>query len=78
MHRLQVHLEEEVYQLLRQEAFARGVSISELVRRIVRRHLEAGGEEASGISLSFVGMGESVQGRLAPVSERHDEALWEA
>ncbi len=77
MHRLQVQLEEEVYQLLRQEAFVRGVSISELVRRIVRRYLEAGGGEASGVSLSFVGMGESTQGRLAPVSERHDEALWE-
>jgi len=27
---------------------------------------------------SFVGMGESEQGELAPVSERHDEALEEA
>jgi len=75
MKRTQVQLEEELYELLRQEAFERGVSISELVRSILRQHRMAGGEPQG--SLGFVGMGESEQGSLAPVSERHDEALEE-
>ncbi len=76
MKRTQVQLEEELYELLRREAFERGVSISELVRSILRQHLMAGGKPQG--SLGFVGMGESEQGSLAPVSERHDEALEEA
>ncbi len=78
MRRTQVQLDNDIYELLRQEAFNEGVSISELVRRIIRRYMEAGDRTAQAASLSFVGMGESVQGDLAPVSERHDEALWDA
>ena len=69
--RTQVQLEEELYELLRQEAFERGMPISELVRSILRQHLVAGGKPQG--SLGFVGMGESEQGSLAPISERHDE-----
>ncbi len=77
MKRTQLQLEEELYQRLRQEAFQEGISLSELVRRILRRHV--GLAERAGVvpSLGFVAMAESDQGRLAPVSERHDEALWE-
>ncbi len=78
MRRLRTDVEKEVYRPLRREAFARGVSMAELVWRIVRGHLEVGGEGASRTSLRFVGTGHSVQGRLAAVSERHDEALREA
>jgi hypothetical protein len=73
-----VQLDNDIYELLRQEAFNEGVSVSELVRRIIRRYIEAGDRTAQVESLSFVGIGESVQGDLAPVSERHDEALWDA
>jgi predicted CopG family antitoxin len=76
--RTQLQLDDDIYELLRQEAFNEGVSISELVRRIIRRHIEAGDRIAQAESLSFVSIGESVQGDLAPVSERHDEALWDA
>mgnify|MGYP000008794330 CR=1 FL=1 len=78
MRRTQLQLDDDIYELLRQEAFNEGVSISELVRRIIRRHIEAGDRIAQAESLSFVSIGESVQGDLAPVSERHDEALWDA
>lgn len=78
MRRTQLQLDDDIYDLLRQEAFNEGISISELVRRIIRRHMEAGDRVAQAQSLSFVGMGESDQGDLAPVSERHDEALWDA
>jgi hypothetical protein len=39
MRRAQVQMEEDPYELLRQEAFCQRVSVSELVRRILRRHL---------------------------------------
>jgi predicted DNA-binding ribbon-helix-helix protein len=76
MKRTQLQLEDDLYQLLRQEAFQQGVSVSELVRRILRRHLGVGEGAGAVPSLSFVGIAASDQGRLAPVSERHDEALW--
>lgn len=77
MKRTQIQLEEEeVYELLRQEALERGVSISELVRSLLRQHRMA--EERPRFPLGFVGMGKSEQGSFTPVSERHDEALEEA
>jgi len=77
MRRTQVQPEDDLYELVRQEAFQQGVSISELVRRILKRHLCGGGAAETGRTLGFVGMASSRQGRLEPVSERHDEALWE-
>ena len=43
----------------------------------VKRSVEDGREKGTE-GFSFVGMGESGQGELAPVSERHDKALEEA
>jgi predicted DNA-binding ribbon-helix-helix protein len=77
MRRTQVQIEDDLYQALRQEAFQRGISISELVRRVLKRHLWGGVAASRGRTFSFVGMARSQQGRLAPVSERHDEALWD-
>ncbi len=77
MKRTQVQLEEDTYQLLRQKAFQRGISISALLREMLREHSNVG-PKPKGKSLadfSFIAAGQSEQGALAPVSERHDEAL---
>ena len=66
MRRTQVQLDNDIYELLRQEAFNEGVSISELVRRIIRRYMEAGDRAAQVESLGFVGIGEGVQGGWRP------------
>lgn len=77
MRRTLVQLDEDTYRKLRQKAFRQERSISSLVRAMVVQGLE--GEARTkpkrvGQFLS-VGVGRSRQGRLSPVSERHDEAL---
>lgn len=51
--------------------------MSELARRLLGAALGTSPNRPPGrvADFSFVAVGESVQGRLAPVSERHDEAL---
>lgn len=77
MRRTQVQLDEPTYQLLRTKAFEEGVSMASLVREAIRAHfLQAGPKKQP--PFRFAAIGRSRQGRLKPVSERHDEALDEA
>jgi len=78
MTRTQVYLPAGQHRALRREARAAGVSMTEIVRRIVSEHLA----DRRGIEsfpketiLQFVAIGQS--GR-ADTSERHDQALDEA
>ena len=78
MKRTLVQLDEETYRKLRQQAFRLERSVSSLVREMVTKGLE--GEpvrkKPTRVSqFSSVGAGRSKQGRLSPISEKHDEAL---
>jgi hypothetical protein len=78
MRRTLVQLDETTYNRLRQQAFRQARSISSLVREMVARGLEADTvrKRRTRISqFSSVGAGRSKQGRLSPLSEKHDEAL---
>ncbi|MBI4312781.1 MAG: CopG family transcriptional regulator [Chloroflexi bacterium] len=78
MKRTQVQLDEPTYELLRTRAFQRGISMSALLREVLRQHLAASQAPLRLEDFTFIGSGESQQGDLSPVSERHDEALDEA
>jgi hypothetical protein len=78
MERTQIYIEASHLRALRREAKEAGVSVTELVRRIVAGHLN----DERGVPafkkedvLSFVALGKS---RHRTVSERHDDALDEA
>lgn len=77
MKRTQVYLDPLEHEALKRKAAEAGVSMSELVRRIVREQL--GLERSSGSPaerlMRLVAIGSS---GLADVSERHDEYLAEA
>ena len=79
MKRTQIQLDEPTYEVLRRRAFERKCSISSLVRELLAHSLRADkGEPSSSIKqFAFIGAGRSRQGKLSPVSERHDEALLE-
>lgn len=80
MKRAQIQLDERTYETLRRQAYERGCSISAVVRSALVRSLEppAPKRRLTIKGFTFVGAGRSRQGRFAPVSERHDEALAEA
>jgi hypothetical protein len=77
MRRTLIQLEEATYRRLRQAAFTRQRSVSSLVRECVDREFGTPqtSERAGPVQFASIGAGRSRQGRLAPVSERHDEAL---
>jgi len=77
MKRMQIQLDERTYEILRRQAFQKGCSLSSLIRELLVRPLGTGkaGRRASISDFTFIGAGRSRQGRLSPVSERHDEAL---
>jgi antitoxin FitA-like protein len=80
MKRTQIQLDDETHAALRRAAYEQGRSMSSLVRETLS---QAYGSKRKGAPrtpkrFSFVGSGRSDQGRLAPVSERHDEALADA
>ncbi len=77
MKRTQVQLDERTYELLRRQALQRGMSRSALVREILQQHYSARTARRRLEDFHFIGSGSSYQGRLAPISERHDEALAE-
>ncbi|HWU37399.1 MAG TPA: hypothetical protein VN203_07075, partial [Candidatus Acidoferrum sp.] len=60
--------------------FEKGCSISSYVREVLAYSLGTAKskQKPSLKDFSFIGAGRSRQGRLSPVSERHDEALAEA
>ena len=80
MRRTQIQLDEGTYEALRRKAFERGCSISSYVREVLTYSLGTGAvkQKRTLREFRFIGAGKSRQGRLAPVSERHDEALAEA
>ena len=76
MKRTQVQLDEATYEMLRAQAFERGVSMSALLREVLRKGLGPAPARRRRLrDFKFIGSGRSRQGKLAPVSERHDEAL---
>jgi len=77
MKRTQIQLDERTYEALRRRAFKKGCSMSALVRELLAHSLKMGKakKRPSIKDFTFVGAGHSRQGRLSPVSERHDEAL---
>lgn len=77
MKRTQVQLDEAAYRALKRKAFERGISMSALLRELVHGQLIPARVPRSVENFRFIGSGQSKQGRLAPVSERHDEALAE-
>jgi hypothetical protein len=77
--RTQIQLDEEVYELLRHRAFKEKKSIAGVIREIVKGDLSQSDPHPSFTvnDFAFIGAGRSKQGRLRPVSERHDEAFKE-
>ncbi len=77
--RTQIQLDERTYEALRRQAFEKGRSISSLVRELLSHALgtRKSKRRPTMKDFSFIGAGRSRQGRLSPVSERHDEALEE-
>ena len=76
MRRTQIQLDEQTYQLARRRAYQQGKSLSAVVRETLAEAL--GRAPAPRLALKdfrSVGIGRSRQGSLAPVSERHDDAL---
>lgn len=78
MVRTQIQLDEETYRAARRAAFERHVSLSAVVREALAASLPDLPRPPRGEDFAFVASGRSRQGALAPVSERHDEALEEA
>lgn len=80
MKRTQIQLDEEVYELLRHRAFKEKKSIAGVIREIVKGDMTQSDRNppSSVKDFAFIGAARSKQGRLRPVSERHDEALEEA
>jgi len=77
MKRTQVQLKERTYSAIRRLAFEKGISISAVVRELLDEALglQKASKKPVTRSFSFIGAGYSEQIDLAPVSERHDEAL---
>jgi hypothetical protein len=76
--RTQVYLKPTQHRALRRAAARQGVSMTELLRRLVDRYLarpSARPDFTKEEVMSFVGLGET--GR-SDISEQHDEALQEA
>ncbi len=80
MKRTQIELDERTYEILRRRASEKGCSNSSCLREVLAYSLgtSKGKQKPSLKDFSFIGIGRSRQGRLSPVSERHDEALAEA
>ena len=77
MRRTLIQFDEETYRALRQRAFREERSVSSLVRDLVAKGLASDTRERRTHVRQFASVraGRSRQGRLSPVSERHDEAL---
>jgi plasmid stability protein len=77
MRRTLVQLDEETYRKLRERAFQQERSVSSVVREMVAKGLGDAERRRRTRASQFlsVGAGSSKQGKLSPVSERHDDAL---
>lgn len=80
MKRTLIQFDEDTYHKLRHRAFAKKRSISSVVRELVANGLEGGKRKKFTRIEDFqsVAAGRTTQGRLAPVSEKHNEAFVEA
>jgi len=80
MKRALIQFDEDTYQKLRHRAFASNKSISYIVRELVANGLDNRTKKKFTRVSQFASVraGRSNQGRLAPVSERHDEAFADA
>jgi hypothetical protein len=80
MHRTQIQIDDRTYAAVRRRAYEEGRSLSAIVRDLLAEALDVRQPLTKRRVAEFasVGIGRSRQGRLAPVSERHDEALAEA
>jgi len=81
MRRTLIQFDPDTYQQLRQRAFREERSIASLVRELVGAGLAGRttrGRPTRINQLLSVRSGRSKQGRLSPLSERHDEALEKA
>lgn len=78
MRRIQVRTDQATCELLRSQAIERGLSPSALLSQVLAEYLAPAGSEHHFETLTFVGSASSIQGKLKPVSERHDDALAEA
>ena len=78
MKRTQVQLDEPTYELLRKKAFERCASMSAVIRDALEEYLGAAATPPRQLEdFRFIASGRRRQGKLAPISERHDEALAE-
>ncbi|HHW39759.1 MAG TPA: CopG family transcriptional regulator [Syntrophomonadaceae bacterium] len=78
MQRTQIYLRPEQHRALLEEAGRQGISLAELIRRIVEKHLAQRNitkEVSRETYLRIVGIGTSGK---TDVSERHDDYLTEA
>jgi metal-responsive CopG/Arc/MetJ family transcriptional regulator len=71
--RIQIYLDPEVHQDLKERARAEGISLSELIRRVAKDYLRK--EAAPKDYLAIVGLGQSGK---ADISEKHDDYLAQA
>jgi len=75
MRRMMIQIDDDTYASLRKRSFEEKRSMASIVRECL-----SGSGTPRPLSIrdfSFVGSCKSKQGKLAPVSERHDEALAE-
>lgn len=79
MKRTQIQLDEGTHAALRRLAYEQGTSMASIIRDTLARSLgtKASRRPKSLRQYPFVGSGRSDPKALAPVSERHDEALAE-
>lgn len=78
MRRTQIQLDEPLYELAKQRAFAEGKSMSAVVREAVAQYVASPSRRPDSLeSFRFIGSGRSQPDGPQPLSERHDEALAE-
>jgi predicted CopG family antitoxin len=79
MKRTLIQFDEDTYDKLRHRAFDEKRSISSVARELIAKSLEPrrAKKRVRIEQFSSIGAGRSKQGKLSPVSERHDEALAE-
>jgi hypothetical protein len=78
MKRTQIQLDDATHAALRKIAYETGASMASVVRDTLSRALGTAAPAGRRPKFTFIGMGRTRQGRLSPVSERHDEAFVQA
>lgn len=76
MRRIVIRVDDEMYARLKVRATNEKRSMASIVRESLEKSYPA--RKLTMADFTFIGSGRSKQGKLAPVSENHDEALAEA